>query len=329
MDFPPLFVFTSVSGIAFGALYLWKASRIGRLSALVVLIAMSYGLTIELLDLRTTHEYFYAHLPVMVAKFPDWVPLCIPMTWGAIVFVTMHTTNQLPLRWFEKPILDGLMALFLDLAIDPVSASSLLVEKIKQPCSTGTFEAGAANGAGAWVWCVAPEQGAQYFGIPMANFFGWFCVVAAFSLSFRFVIRHFKLKDRSLFAQVGFLLGASVLATVLMALPQLTFAAYAKSGPLPWVVMALLILASITLLIRALRKPVMPAEPRVKGLLLLPAFTYAVSLHTSWQRGQLAETPGLLWALLAVAVVGMALFSAPAIHRRMHAELSDGENGES
>ncbi len=328
MDFPPLFVFTTVSGITFGAIYLWKATKLGRLSALVLLVAMVYGLAIEILDLRMTHEYFYAHLPLMVGKFPNWVPICIPLTWGAIVFTTMHTSNQLPLRWFEKPVLDGLLALFLDLAIDPVSASSLVVNKLMQPCSSGNFEAGAANGAGAWVWCVAPEQGAKYFGIPMANFFGWFCVVAAFSFSFRFVIYRFKLAERSWPSQIGFLLGASVLATILMALPQLAFDRFARSGLLPWMIMGTLILASIAYLARALRRSVLPSGPRVTGLMLLPAFTYAVAITTSWRRGQLGETPLLFWALLVVAVVGMSLFSAPSIHRRMHPGLGGGSGSD-
>ena len=158
----------------------------------------------------------------------------------------------------------------------------------------------------------------------MANFFGWFCVVAAFSFSFRFVIYRFKLADRSWPSQVGFLLGASVLATILMALPQLAFDRYARSGLLPWVIMGTLILGALTLLVRTLRKPVLPTGPRVTGLMLLPAFTYAVAITTSWRRGQLAETPSLFWALLVVSVVGMTLFSAPAIHRRMHPGVGGG-----
>ncbi len=49
------------------------------------------------------------------------VPVWIPVGWAFVVYVAMRTSDKLEPNWKIRPVLDGLLALNLDFALDPVA----------------------------------------------------------------------------------------------------------------------------------------------------------------------------------------------------------------
>jgi hypothetical protein len=65
-----------------------------------------------------------------------------------------------------KPVYDGLLALTIDLSLDPVAIQ-----------------------LGYWVWTDPNEKSPPWFGAPFANYYGWYMVVFWFSLVIRAGVR--------------------------------------------------------------------------------------------------------------------------------------------
>lgn len=84
------------------------------------------------------------------------VPLWIGMGWGTVVYFCTFTATRLKLGRFATPLAAGLLALNVDLSLDPI-----------------------ATHFGAWVWKMGLPQG--FYGVPWQNFVGWFCIVAGFT----------------------------------------------------------------------------------------------------------------------------------------------------
>jgi uncharacterized membrane protein len=88
------------------------------------------------------------------------VPLCIGVAWSCIIYSSMEFSDASNLPYWTRPVLDGLLALNIDLALDAVAIR-----------------------LGFWDW--GQGLGFQYFGVPYANFWAWFWVVCSFSLGYR------------------------------------------------------------------------------------------------------------------------------------------------
>lgn len=119
-----------------------------------------FGVLLELATIRQLHAYQYGQFLVMVFD----VPLCIGVAWGTIIYSAMEFSDASSLPYWLRPILDGLLALNIDLTVDALAIRF-----------------------GMWNW----GQGLQfqYFGVPYANFWAWFWVVASFSLGWRLLAR--------------------------------------------------------------------------------------------------------------------------------------------
>ena len=92
------------------------------------------------------------------------VPLGIGVAWGCILYSVMEFSDASSLPYWARPVLDALLALNIDLSLDAVAIRF-----------------------GFWDW----GQGLkfQYFGVPYANFWGWFWVIFFFSLGYRLLAR--------------------------------------------------------------------------------------------------------------------------------------------
>jgi hypothetical protein len=88
------------------------------------------------------------------------VPLVIGVAWGNIVYSARVFTDSTSLPPWARPVLDALLALNIDLAMDAVAIR-----------------------LGMWDWGMGLK--AQYFGVPYANFWAWFWVVFSFSSGMR------------------------------------------------------------------------------------------------------------------------------------------------
>ena len=140
------------------ALCLRHALKHGAPNLLKLIAGTAFGVLLELATIRQLNAYEYGQFMLMVLD----VPLCIGVAWSCIIYAVMEFSDGSSLPYWTRPILDGLLALNIDLALDTVAIR-----------------------LGFWDW----GQGLkfQYFGVPYANFWAWFWVVSSFSLGYRLV----------------------------------------------------------------------------------------------------------------------------------------------
>jgi hypothetical protein len=117
---------------------------------------IAFGLLLELAAIHQLNAYAYGEFPTMILD----VPLCIGVSWGSILYSVMEFSNASSLPWLARPILDGLLALNIDLATDTIAIR-----------------------LGMWDW--GQTMDFQYFGVPYANFWAWFWVISSFSFGYR------------------------------------------------------------------------------------------------------------------------------------------------
>lgn len=142
------------------ALCIYHAWKHGTSNLLRLFAGVLFGVSLELATIRQLNAYEYGQFLVMVIN----VPFCIGVAWGCILYSAMEFSDASSLPYWARPILDGLLALNIDLALDAVAIRF-----------------------GFWDW----GQGLnfQYFGVPYANFWAWFWVIFFFSLGYRLFAR--------------------------------------------------------------------------------------------------------------------------------------------
>lgn len=142
------------------ALCLQHAWQQGLANLLRLFAGILFGVTLELATIRQLHAYEYGQFLVMVLD----VPLCIGIAWSCILYSVMEFSDGSSLPYWTRPILDGLLALNIDLALDAIAIR-----------------------LGFWDWGQGFDF--QYFGVPYANFWAWFWVIFFFSLGYRLFAR--------------------------------------------------------------------------------------------------------------------------------------------
>ncbi len=167
--------FLSTEFIIYGCtvLIIAHAWRRGRGAVATFTAASLFGFTLEFLSVRAGTDYCYGKFLIMVppwevgAKMPlaactggEAVPLWIILGWGITVYVAMATSSLLPIPWWVRPLLDGLLAVNIDWIMDPL-----------------------AGHLGFWTWF----HPGPWFGIPLDNYFGWIMTVAGFSFLVRWL----------------------------------------------------------------------------------------------------------------------------------------------
>jgi uncharacterized membrane protein len=117
-----------------------------------------FGLILEFATIWQLEAYSYGTFLLMLSN----VPLAIGIGWGVIIYSTKLFSDATNLPETVRPLLDGLLALNIDLAMDAVAIR-----------------------LGMWDWGMGLQF--QYFGVPYANFWAWFWVVVFFSASMRWL----------------------------------------------------------------------------------------------------------------------------------------------
>ena len=160
------------------ALCLRHALKHGTANLLKLGFGILFGVMLELATIRQLNAYEYGQFMLMVLD----VPLCIGVAWSCIIYAVMEFSDASNLPIFLRPVLDGLLALNVDLALDAVAVRF-----------------------GFWDW----GQGLQfqYFGVPYANFWAWFWVVFSFSLGYRLLAQNPGWVGKWLSAPLAFLIG--------------------------------------------------------------------------------------------------------------------------
>jgi hypothetical protein len=119
-----------------------------------------FGLILEYGTILQLDAYEYGDFLLKIGA----LPISIGIGWGMIIYSTQLVSDASNLPLWARPVLDGLLALNIDLAMDAIAIR-----------------------LGMWDWGRGLNY--EYFGVPYANFWAWFWVVFSFSLSLRILER--------------------------------------------------------------------------------------------------------------------------------------------
>jgi uncharacterized membrane protein len=121
-----------------------------------LLAGVLFGLLLEWATIQQLDAYEYGRFLVMLGP----VPVVVGVAWGTIIYSVRSFSDKTNLPEWARPVLDGLMALSIDLSMDAIAIR-----------------------LGMWDWGKGLDH--QYFGVPYNNFWAWFWVVFSFSASLR------------------------------------------------------------------------------------------------------------------------------------------------
>lgn len=181
---------------AIGACMLYHLWRARRGDVPLVLACMIFAGAVEATDIRSTHSYYYIRELIMIGREPYWFPLSIAMAWALVLHSTWLVSQRLPISPWQRPFVGALLALLIDLVLDPTSASARLVGSLAQICDATDLPHDAAAGLGLWVWCVPSGEHSLIWGIPFANFYAWGVVVLSWTFVWTAMRRLFGLVGR-------------------------------------------------------------------------------------------------------------------------------------
>lgn len=255
------------------ALCLYHAWKQGPANLLRLLAGILFGVALELATIRQLHAYEYGRFLFMVLD----VPLCIGVAWSCILYSSMEFSDASSLPYWTRPILDGLLALNIDLALDAVAIR-----------------------LGFWDWGAGLKY--QYFGVPYANFWAWFWVVSSFSLGYRLLAWRTDWASRWLSPLTALGVG---LAGVLGTNSFISFAVPFESHDT--VVLVTLILALVFVICL---RPRFYLRPVPSLVFWIPFITHFYLLSAGLVSGTILNPPVLLLIGLVMMVVAFYL------HRR-------------
>jgi hypothetical protein len=149
---PYCLVFEALNIILFAGALL-HAGRQGRFQVMELVWAGVYGFLLEWLSIKQLHAYHYGQFLIMI----DDAPLAIALGWAVIIYASMGYSSRIQLPEPARPLLDALIALNIDLALDAVAIR-----------------------LGMWTWN-GVRLDRQWFGVPWANFIAWFVVTWSYS----------------------------------------------------------------------------------------------------------------------------------------------------
>ncbi|GEM_PF-121118 len=128
-----------------------------------------YGWFLEEMNIKLFGTYHYPD--VYLLRIGD-VPIWIPLGWALIIHGAMAISDRFPVNPICRPLMDGLLVLMLDLAIDAVAIR-----------------------LGFWHWTVPWEGNRRlqlnegWFGVPTGNLTGWMWVAASYSFFTRLLFK--------------------------------------------------------------------------------------------------------------------------------------------
>lgn len=252
------------------ALCLNHAWRKGLPNVLRLFAGILFGVTLELATIRQLSAYEYGRFLIMV-----WdVPLCIGVAWSCILYGVMEFSDSSSLPYWTRPILDGLLALNIDLALDAIAIR-----------------------LGFWDW----GQGLnfQYFGVPYANFWAWFWVVFSFSFGYRIFARHADWRRTWLAPLSALIVGlAGVFGTNALI-------AFVVPPPLRTPLVAFTLILALFAVIAMRPRFSLTTVPSL--VFWVPMLTHLYALLAGLISGVIVEPPFLLFVSLAMIIIAVFL----------------------
>lgn len=259
------------------AICLHHTSKQGTANLLRLLAGILYGVFLELATIRQLHAYQYGQFLVMV-----WdVPLCVGVAWGCILYSVMEFSNASSLPYWARPILDGLLALNIDLTLDAVAIR-----------------------LGFWNWGQGLKY--QYFGVPYANFWAWFWVVFSFSLGYRLLAHREDWVITWLSPLLALIVGlGGVLGANIIIADEIPFEDH-RIFIAVTLCLALILIASM--------QPRFYLKPAPGLVFWVPFLTHAYALIAGLIAGVILNPPVLLWIGLLMSAIAFCLHWATIQH---------------
>jgi len=195
----PNFTIILIGGILFALpvlAYIWW--RFGGPDTLAfIIVSGGFTAVMDFISSFVVQNYEYpgqSQLWVFTFIFFGWIGMCGSCLFLAEGLLARPGRDMLTQRrlWWQVPLITGVIAVVLDLFIDPVAVA-----------------------AGYWVWSV---QGTVYYGIPLLNYVGWFVLMFLAPLAWILIARH---RQWSYWQKGGVALGALVpliIASVVLSL---------------------------------------------------------------------------------------------------------------
>ena len=195
----PNFTIILIGGILFALpvlAYIWW--RFGGPDTLAfIIISGGFTAVMDFISSFVVQNYEYpgqSQLWVFTFIFFGWIAMCGSCLFLAEGLLARPGRDMLTQRrlWWQVPLITGVIAVVLDLFIDPVAVA-----------------------AGYWVWFI---QGTVYYGIPLLNYVGWFVLMFLAPLAWILIARH---RQWSYWQKGGVALGALVplvIASVVLSL---------------------------------------------------------------------------------------------------------------
>lgn len=279
----PAFLVFELGAVILALACLRHAWRAGRSRLASLLAGIGYGVLLEYAAIQSFHAYRYGQFLIMLGG----VPLCIGLSWGIIIYTAMESSDRFRLPWYLRPLVDAMLALTIDLAMDAVAIR-----------------------LGFWAWG-APGA---WFGVPLGNFYAWLLVVAGFSLLVRLARRSALAGWRALTIDLA-LVGVAVPLAVLGLVPVLRpYLALLSQGRAAWLILgALLGGGGLFALWAALRaRQSAPPDPL---LLAVPLAFHGFFFGALLWAGIGRQIPALLAVSAAVLLLSLLLHGAAQLAR--------------
>lgn len=143
------------------AVAVWHSSGISLSKVATLFGAVVFGWLIELYFVTFAQGYAYGDFLVDPPVGGHNVPLWVGVGWGTIIYCSMLASDRMGLPAGVRPAADALLAVSVDIALDPI-----------------------ADHMGWWEW----SRDAQFFGIPCDNFVGWLMIVGFYSMTVRWML---------------------------------------------------------------------------------------------------------------------------------------------
>jgi uncharacterized membrane protein len=231
--------------------------------------SLGYGFVLEKLVIVAFERYSYPAASYLFDALG--VPFAIALGWSAVVYAAVATARALSLSGAGMAGFAALYALHVDLSMDAVA--------IRVPY---------------WTW----SPPGPWFGVPLGNFFGWFCVAFLF-VGWTEALRRVR-PGIDPFVRAG---GAALaaLATLLVALQG--WISLLGSAASEAVALVLLGGGALALVIRGRPRSRGGSLTALAATLVFHAFFLAVLLAGGYYR----EAPALLALAVGMALVGLGV----------------------
>jgi uncharacterized membrane protein len=241
----------------------WKH---GIASLLRLLAGILFGILLELATISQLNAYEYGQFLIMIQD----VPLGIGVAWGCILYSVMEFSDGSSTPYFLRPVLDGLLALNIDLSLDAVAIRF-----------------------GFWDWGQGLDF--QYFGVPYANFWAWFWVIFFFSLGYRILARRLDWVGTWLAPVLALVVGLlGVLGTNALISYRIPFAYHGLT-------VASLLVVAVGMVLDLRPKFYVTPVPALS--FWVPAITHIYVLIAGWIAGHILRPPFLLVVGLVMIVI--------------------------